>query len=244
MSNKASKHYRESIYFKKLAPRSLLNTEIMAVAEAIPEALRIKKFKEFADIYFYKHKHNESCPTDFDGKFTLPGNLSENSDNFNVYNVLKKYAMTNYGSIVINKMLKNKEKYKGFKIYRNGQGSTAKGASAAPDGIAFPYRFPMVEYFPTGGQQVDPLAIISHEFGHTIVFNPEMKSGIQHERDVVIQYENTVRKINGYEMRYVYYNGQETINIISGKTKTGKWTFHKEDPMQLVPIGSKEAYSR
>lgn len=216
----------------------------MAVEETIPQAMRLNKFKEFADLYFYKHKHNESCPTDFDGKFTLPGNLVADSDKYNIYNVFKKYAMTNYGSIVINKMLKNKNKYKGFKIYRSGQGSTAKGASAAPDGIAFPHRFPMVEHFPVGGQKVDPLAIISHEFGHTVVFNPEMKSGIQHERDVVIQYENTVRKINGYEMRYVYFNGKETINIITGKTKAGKWTFDKNDPSKLVPIGSTETYSK
>ena len=244
MENIATKHHRESIYYKNIASRSLHNTEIMGVAETIPYPLRLNKFKEFEGIYFYSHSHDKSCESNFDGQFVYPGNLLPNNDKFNVYNTFKKFALTPYGSIIINKMLKNKGDYKGFKIYRSGQGSTAKGASAAPDGIAFPYRFPQIEYFPVGGQKVDPLAIISHEFGHTTVFNPKMKSGIQHERNVVIQYENTVRKINGYEMRYVYFNGSETINIITGKTKTGKWTFHKEDPSKLVPIGSDEAYTK
>ena len=242
MSTKATRHHRETIYNSKVAARSLLNTPSMGILEPIPPGLRKSKFKEFARLYFYDHKHNDSCPTNFDGQYVNPKGLFPDSDPYNIYNHFKKFALTEYGSAVVNKMLKEKNKYKGFKIYRGSLGSTAKGASAGLDGVVFPHKFPKYEFFPVGGQKVDPMAIIFHELGHTKVFNVKKEKGIYHERDVVIQYENPVRKKNGYEMRYVYFNGSETINIISRDKKQGEWTFNAENPAELVKPGSAKAY--
>lgn len=216
----------------------------MSITDAIPEGLRESKFVEFSQRHFSDHTHTNSCPTNFNDQYTGAAGVFEDKNKYNIYNVFKTFSLTRYGSVIINEILKNPDKYKEFKIYRGSLGSTSSGSSAAFDGIVFPHQFPKFAQFPTGGQKIDPLAIILHEFGHTMVFNPSSKQGIQFERYVVINYENTVRKINGYEMRYIYFNGVETINIITGQTKLGKWAFNKEDPTELVEIGSKEAFSQ
>lgn len=62
--------------------------------------------------------------------------------------------------------------------------------------------------FPFGGQQVDPIAIISHEFGHTRFGNMTNADSetILGEACTVKLYENPVRAMNQFESRKTYYS--------------------------------------
>ena len=70
------------------------------------------------------------------------------------------------------------------------------------------------KYFCFSGEKVDPLAIISHEFGHTRFADPlsgdsSSCTGAQallSEAKVVREYENPVRVLNGYPERDIYYS--------------------------------------
>jgi len=63
--------------------------------------------------------------------------------------------------------------------------------------------------FPTSSELVDPLAIISHEFGHTRYGDPASAGTLIGEARTVELYENPVRIRNGYEPRSLYF---ERIN--------------------------------
>ncbi len=59
--------------------------------------------------------------------------------------------------------------------------------------------------FPTSNELVDPLAIISHEFGHTRYGDPASAGTLIGEARTVELYENPVRVRNGFEARTLYF---------------------------------------
>lgn len=92
------------------------------------------------------------------------------------------------------------------------------GASARPGTIGLGtsgFR----SHFPYGGQVVDPLAILSHEFGHTRFGDPTSGESILGEARTVERYENPVRVRHGHEPRSVYYLGsaRDTEVALSGE---------------------------
>lgn len=148
--------------------------------------------------------------------------------------MLQEYALTPYGAIMIKRVLKDNEKLtvKRFSVRLDNN----KTANANTYFISFPSNFPLKDYYP-GSEKIDPLAVIHHEFGHTRFFTSQKVTAvvsIQDERKAVIYNSNPVRMLNKYEPRYTNYNGAETINIITGKTKPGIWSFDKTDPRILV----------
>jgi hypothetical protein len=87
-----------------------------------------------------------------------------------------------------------------FKIYAYA----GKGAQAEPGLIGLGDGGFSSE-FPASGQLVDPLAILSHEFGHTRYGDPNSAGSLLGEAMTVEHYENPVRKLDGFEPRTVYY---------------------------------------
>lgn len=75
-------------------------------------------------------------------------------------------------------------------------------------------------HFPYGGQLVDPLAILSHEFGHTRYGDPASGESILGEARTVERYENPVRIRHDYEPRSVYYRGsaRDTEVALAGES--------------------------
>ena len=60
-------------------------------------------------------------------------------------------------------------------------------------------------HFPVSGELVDPLAILSHEFGHTRYGEPRSAGLPLGEARTVARYENPVRQANGFPPRSIYY---------------------------------------
>ena len=149
-----------------------------------------------------------------------------------MYGKLREYAMTDYGAIVIARLLKSPPE--GFGVYIGNSG-TAGGASNM---VIFPPNFPRMDYFP-GGEEMDYLAVIHHEFGHTNLYKAKNYDGktLLSERNVVVGLDNPVRILNGKEPRYTYFesnNGGQTINIINpSRTADGRMTFDPKDPSIL-----------
>jgi len=99
-----------------------------------------------------------------------------------------------------------------FKFYAfPGNGALAEPASIGLGDAGFRC------YFPDGGQEVDPHAILSHEFGHTRYGNPASALSIEGEARTVELYENPVRMRNGYEPRRTYYTQSSKPADDSGK---------------------------
>lgn len=71
---------------------------------------------------------------------------------------------------------------------------------------------------PASSQLVDPLAILSHEFGHTRYGDPASAGSLQGEANTVERYENPVRERNGFEPRTVYYVRQPPVELKEKKT--------------------------
>lgn len=63
------------------------------------------------------------------------------------------------------------------------------------------------------GEKVDPLAILSHEFGHTKYGDPSSGENLEGEAQTVLKYENPMRKSNGFSDREIYYSPNENISI-------------------------------
>jgi hypothetical protein len=59
--------------------------------------------------------------------------------------------------------------------------------------------------FQFGGEPVDPLAVLSHEFGHTRYGDPRSAGLPLGEARTVARYENPVRLRNGFPPRTIYY---------------------------------------
>jgi hypothetical protein len=71
--------------------------------------------------------------------------------------------------------------------------------------------------FPSGGELVDPHAILSHEFGHSRYGDPESAGTLLGEARTVERYENPVRARNGYEPRTVYFQRTPQGGLEPGK---------------------------
>lgn len=162
------------------------------------------------------------------------------------FKMLKKYAHTSYGAMMVKRiLLDNKKPQHGKRFFiRLDSDSTAQ---AGTDWISLPADFPLKETFP-GGEKIDPLAVIHHEFGHTKFYEKvnhkkaHAAVTICHERLVVINNSNPVRIFNGLEPRYTYFkrDANQTINIITGDIKPGIWLYNKEDPSVLEKPGAKK----
>lgn len=149
------------------------------------------------------------------------------------YKMLHEYALTPYGAVIVKRILEDNVRtgIKRFEI-RLDDNSTAR---AGTHWISLPSNFPLKEYFP-GGEKIDPLAVIHHEFAHTRFFTGNTKPAmvsIEDERIAVINNSNPARMFNKYEPRYTYFNGKETINIITGEKRSGRWSVNMQDPRKF-----------
>jgi len=199
---------------------------------------RGKNFRTFVKLYFYKGKDGITNPMN-DGDPHLPIKLKPNSKG---YKALEKYAKTDFGSAIIKEMIANAKKYSDFRIQQ------AKFSQAKADSIVIllPENFPNRSHFPIGGQKIYDLAIIHHEFAHTMLVRSiiSQKITIKDELWAVRKAENPVRLKRGngrYEPRYVYYDGKQTVNIITGKALPFQWTVSKFDPRIMVKLDHKDA---
>ena len=200
---------------------------------------RKSNFKKFVELYFSKieNKNNHSLESE---NYGLSTRLRPNSDG---YKAFVRFSETDYGSSVIKEMLVNQKKYSGFMI-REAFGNSA---IAEYKNILLPKKFPFHPLFISSKQKIYDLAIIYHEFAHTMVFNStksiNKKITIYDERIAVMKFENPVRIRKGYEPRYTYTHNKtkETINIITGKKLPGVWLVNKYDPTILVVPAHKDA---
>lgn len=147
------------------------------------------------------------------------------------YDYLKLYSQTSYGSIIVNRI----NKYKGkFTVYSITEGDKKFHAMGANHHIRLPKEFPMIKVYPFTGQKIDPLAVIHHEFEHTVFGKSDYEVGSLREEVAAVKgYENPVRILNGYEPRYSYY--QRATNTTASifdykKTVTGGKTTDPLDP--------------
>lgn len=87
-----------------------------------------------------------------------------------------------------------------FRLFAyDGTGAMAAAASVRLGTRGFRCRFPV------SGELVDPLAVLSHEFGHTRYGDPRSAGQPLGEALTVARYENPVRVRNGFPPRVVYY---------------------------------------
>ncbi|MCB0422093.1 MAG: hypothetical protein KDD61_13935, partial [Bdellovibrionales bacterium] len=89
-------------------------------------------------------------------------------------------------------------------------------------------------YFPGSGEVVDPLAIISHEFGHTRFGHPDSGNDICGEAATVQRYENPMRLAHGYAPRKTYHVLKEKIlvNVEQGQV----YSSENDIASPLMPI--------
>lgn len=108
-----------------------------------------------------------------------------------------------------------------FKIY-SFSGKGAKGSSGSiginSNGIG--------GVFPSTGQKIDPLAILSHEFGHTRYGDPRSGEDLQGEARTVTRFENPVRTANGYDERLIYCDPgkKQSIQVKTGVIRNSSCT--------------------
>ncbi len=122
---------------------------------------RLKNFKIFVNMYFYNGKDGGMDPLR-DSDMHLPIKLKPNSAG---YKAFERYARTDYGSAVIKEMISNTRKFDGFSI----QQARLQQARADRLRMFLPRKFPGRSRFEIGGQKVFDLAIIHHEFAHTML---------------------------------------------------------------------------
>ncbi len=143
------------------------------------------------------------------------------------YKWLEKYALTDYGALMIARILKNPK----FKI-RAMEGQ----AQANTLYISLPPQFPLRNTFPSG-EKIVPLAVIHHEFEHTMYGTQSNPHGsIKDERVAVRDMENPVRVLHNEEPRYTYFqrHTNSTINVITGIVRTGQWRHDPSDPRNFI----------
>ena len=206
---------------------------ILNAANVPSLATRKENFIKLVSENFSSEKHFDSGLVD---DVINPWPDNDNAKNAKkAYKSLKEYSETAYGALVVKRILEDNKK-KGLKRFfiRLDDNSTAR---AGTDWISLPSAFPKREVFP-GGEDMDALAVIHHEFGHTRIFTNRKKAIAvtpQEERLVVINNSNPVRMLNKKEPRYTYlFEGRQTINIITGEVKSGIWSYDKTNPKLLV----------
>lgn len=164
----------------------------------------------------------------------------------NAYELLKKYAMTDYGAKMIAQIMQDSDEallkdfidkdgvlselgkqaildasWEGhFIVGKNfGQPTAGRNTLLLPENIPFRSR----KLFPVGDEKVDFFAIVHHEFGHTRFSRvPLVDDHIHLEADVVNGYENPVRYLNTHFYRTGYFDPRTTyydgINTINTVT--------------------------
>lgn len=144
--------------------------------------------------------------------------------------LLREYAHSDFGAPVVAEIVEDAKQavedgmltstgeltvdgeFEGYQAFRISCGEVAQGG---PNGIFLPASFP--EHFKYSGQEVHPLAIVHHEMGHTKYGTPAQASDIvtdehgsrysvEHELEIVRQFENPVRELHGYAPRTSYTN--------------------------------------
>jgi len=158
-----------------------------------------------------------------------------------VYQLFEAYAQTDYGALMIQKVLAEAGD-KPF-VVKAVEGVSPK---AWEDIMVFPPNFPRPDArFAAGGQPVDPLAILHHEFEHTRFGRhaQSLEEILAEEAFTVSEIENPVRVLNGYEPRYTYTQmdavGQPlvTFSILNPTLQQpGAWTFDPQDPRKIIPL--------
>ena len=90
------------------------------------------------------------------------------------------------------------------------------GAKAQPGFITLGHKG-FRKNFPLSQEEVEPLAIIAHEFGHTKYGDPTSGGHLAGEAATVINYENPVRIFNRFPPRkeYCFRNKNECYNVVS-----------------------------
>lgn len=230
---------RRRIYATRIPAYNLMRSETGKVLPPAPAGLRKGNFEKFVKLYFYNLDHSQNTDP-FHADYGMPTRLTKGSSG---YKAFERFALTDYGSYVIKTMIDKPDRYKGFKVWENAFG----GAHGDYHFISLPKDFPARETFLTSGQRIHDLAIIYHEFAHTMMFrSPASKDTditIYDEREAVLKFENPVRIRDNYEPRYTYTkrDGSQTINIITREVKPGKWSVRKDDPAVLVKPDDKDA---
>ena len=230
---------REQIYRRKVPHTSVFPQANGRVLMPAVETNRISNFLKFVNMYFSK-VIDKTIP---DPEFNIYPGATKMVESSEGYKAFKRFAKTDYGSSVIKEMISNPNKYKGFVIKEGAE----KWASAGHRFIVLPKKFPNKPIFKNNGQRVHDLAIIYHEFAHTMVFRPassgSKSASIKDERIAVMKFENPVRMRKGFEPRYSYTGSKplETINIITGEKKPGVWVVNANDPTKLVKPNDKDA---
>lgn len=226
-TSSAARNKRLMIYYgtdnmAKLKVQARKELGLLEPGAIIPMDLRKTNFKKFAKNNFSK------IDLDRDDAFDVP-QYEGPAKTSEAYYWLKRYSETEYGALMIARALKRPS----FKIRTmNGQ------AQANTDYISLPADFPRKSNYPSG-EKIVPLAVIHHEFEHTLFGTVANKHGsIQDELVAVRALENPVRILHGEEPRYTYYQAHSlsTINIITGKIKQGKWKHDDDDPRQFARI--------
>ncbi|VAW97135.1 hypothetical protein MNBD_GAMMA23-1278 [hydrothermal vent metagenome] len=230
---------REQIYRRKVPHSRVFPQAKGRILAPASDGIRTSNFLKFVELYFSK-KIDNTIP---DPEFNIYPSATKMAEGSDGYKAFKRFAKTDYGSSVIKEMINNPKKYKGFDIKQGAQ----KWASAGYRFVVLPKKFPARTRFKTSGQRIYDLAIIYHEFAHTMVFQSKSSKGIKvnikGERMAVMKFENPVRMRKGYEPRYSYTKEKplETINIITGEKKQGIWVVSESDPTKLVKPNDKDA---
>jgi len=247
MDNVPLRTVRERIYRKHIQPQGLfpcVNGRVLS--EEKDQAKRQANFLVFVDQYFSKQTdsvgQNGSPSESGSTSSNLPSKLVMSSDG---YKAFAKFSDTPYGSSVIKEMVdgENGKKYQGFFIGESLDTETR----ASYSGILISWKFPFKPRFIHSGQSVDTLAILYHEFAHTMVFQPSSQQkvdrNIRGERISVMKFENPVRFLHKLEPRYsyVHHDGSETINILTGEVGPGVMAVNKYNPAELVKRTHKDA---
>lgn len=175
------------------------------------------------------------------------------------YHAFKRYALTVFGSSMIDHMLQTPYN---FIVCEGVSASDARADYKQTDPtctpsainctyddlskIFLPKKFPSQPFFPTTNQPVYDLAIIHHEFHHSGVWQNMQRYHqqviLQEERAAVIFAENPARLSANYEPRYCYYRNTDfTINIMTGEILPGNLTVNRYDIRQLVMPTDKDA---
>jgi len=149
------KKYERSVFYKRVIPR--VNGCILTPSPVMERKNYFFKFPAmFIDVKF--------SPWEDDG-------FSKLKTNSQGYKALIRFSETNYGSSVIKQMVDNYSRYKEFKV----RSSKRAGAFANYKKIILPSVFPTkLKKFKVSGQKIFDLAIIYHEFSHTMVFRNQL----------------------------------------------------------------------
>jgi hypothetical protein len=120
---------------------------------------------------------------------------------------------------------------------------TGPGALSQPSGIGLGDEGIRCQ-FPSSNELVDPMAILSHEFGHTRYGDPSSSADLIGEARTVELYENPVRERNGYPPRTIYFqrNDQGLLDARNRGLLEQLELIEKKQGIDVQSKGSLERY--